>query len=114
MSRPSPAALRRLRTAVPLFAALGDGTRIELLLQLAADGPGSITKLSASSELTRQAVTKHLTVLEAAGLVRGQRKGREHLWALEPARIDEAREYLELISAQWDDALERLRGFVEP
>jgi DNA-binding transcriptional ArsR family regulator len=113
MSRNSAAAVRKLRAAVPLFAALGDETRIELLLQLASEGPESITQLSANHDQTRQAVTKHLTVLESAGLVTGERRGRERVWRIEAARLDEARKYLELISAQWDDALERLRDFVE-
>jgi len=106
-------ALRKLRAAVPLFAALGDATRIELMVDLAAHGPGPIKRLCARSDLTRQAVRKHLTVLEDAGLVHGERLGREHVWSIEARKVDEAREYLELISAQWDDALERLRKFVE-
>lgn len=104
---------RPLREAAPLFFALGDGTRIELLERLAAGGPDSITALSAGTAVSRQAVTKHLKVLEAAGLVLGQKQGREHLWVLLPARLDEAGSYLARISTQWDAALERLRAFVE-
>ncbi len=73
----------------------------------------SIARLTASSRVTRQAITKHLRVLEGAGLVRSTRRGRESIWQLEQRRLREARRYLELISLQWDDALERLRTFVE-
>jgi len=109
----SPVELGQLRGAVPLFAALGDSTRIELLARLASGTPESIARLSAGSTLTRQAVTKHLTVLADAGLVRSQRSGREHLWQLEPQRLADAQAYLALISRQWDDALARLKAFVE-
>ncbi len=99
--------------AAPLFAALGDATRLTLVGRLSTDGPQSITQLTAGSPITRQAITKHLTVLAAAGIVRDVRRGRERIWTLEVARVDEARHYLEHISRQWDDALDRLRTFVE-
>jgi len=73
----------------------------------------SITRLTAGSRVTRQAITKHLRVMEQAGLVRGTRHGRESVWRLERRRLEEARRYLAVISKQWDDALERLRKFVE-
>lgn len=73
----------------------------------------SITRLTAGSRVTRQAVTKHLRVLEEAGLARSTRRGRESIWQLEQRRLHGARRYLEFISMQWDDALERLRAFVE-
>jgi DNA-binding transcriptional ArsR family regulator len=73
----------------------------------------SITHLTAGSRVTRQAISKHLRVLEGAGLVRSTRRGRESVWQLEQRRLREARRYLELISKQWDDALGRLRTFVE-
>jgi DNA-binding transcriptional ArsR family regulator len=63
--------------------------------------------------VTRQAVTKHLRVLAGAGLVRGTRRGRERLWKLEPKRLEEARRSLDLISKQWDQALGKLKIFVE-
>src|SRR5579864_4628380 len=97
----------------PLFAALGDATRLRLVSRLCRDGPLSITRLTAGSDVTRQAITKHLRVMAAAGLVRGARRGRESVWQLEPRRLDEARRYLELISAGWDAALGRLRKLVE-
>jgi DNA-binding transcriptional ArsR family regulator len=73
----------------------------------------SITRLTAGSKVTRQAITKHLRVMQAAGLVRSARHGRESVWELDPQRLEEARRYLDLISRQWDDALGRLRQFVE-
>jgi DNA-binding transcriptional ArsR family regulator len=77
------------------------------------DGAMSITKLTAEFNVSRQAVTKHLLVLERAGLVRSTRRGREHIWQLRERRLAEARHYLELISKQWDEALARLQLFVE-
>jgi DNA-binding transcriptional ArsR family regulator len=73
----------------------------------------SITRLTAGSHLTRQAITKHLRVMQDVGLVRSSRRGRERLWQLERKRLHDARHYLDLISRQWDDALGRLRKFVE-
>jgi DNA-binding transcriptional ArsR family regulator len=73
----------------------------------------SITSLTSGSRVTRQAVTKHLRVLEGAGLVRSRRRGRESIWQLEQKRLREARRYLDLISLQWNDALGRLRRLVE-
>jgi DNA-binding transcriptional ArsR family regulator len=113
MSRASAAAGPPVRDAAPLFAALGDETRLRLLIRLSSGGPGSITQLSAKSAVTRQAITKHLRVLADAGLVRSSRRGRERVWDLEPKRLDDAHAYLERISKQWDDALGRLRQFVE-
>jgi DNA-binding transcriptional ArsR family regulator len=96
-----------------LFAALGDETRLRLVSRLCDDGPMSITNLAAGSHVTRQAITKHLRVMHAAGLVRCARRGRESIWRLDQRRLEHARRYLELISKQWDDALERLRKLVE-
>jgi len=106
-------ATSQVRVAAPLFAALGDETRLRILSRLAAEGPVSIAQLSKSSPVSRQAVTKHLEVLESAGLVKGARNGRERIWQLEPRRLADAHGYLEKISAEWDDALGRLRDFVE-
>jgi DNA-binding transcriptional ArsR family regulator len=96
-----------------LFAALGDQTRLRLVWRLSGGGPLSITSLTTGSRVTRQAITKHLRVLEGAGLVRSRRRGRESIWQLERRRLREARRYLDLISSQWDDALGRLRKLVE-
>jgi len=110
---PGPTEPPRLEGHAPLFAALGDATRLRLVSRLCRDGPLSITKLTASSDVTRQAISKHLRVMAEAGLVRGARHGRESVWQLEPRRLEEARRYLELISEGWDAALGRLRKFVE-
>ena len=96
-----------------MFAALGDETRLGLVARLCDQGPTSITKLAAGFDISRQAITKHLRVMESAGLVRGSQHGRESLWQLEERRLAEARRYLQQISAQWDDALDRLKRFVE-
>ncbi len=102
-----------LRARAEIFAALGDATRLSVLDRLSRGTPQSIVRLTSGTRLTRQAVTKHLRVLEAAGVVRSVRAGRESLYALEPKPIDELRRYLETVSAQWDDALARLKAFVE-
>jgi DNA-binding transcriptional ArsR family regulator len=112
---------RRLSAKIPsgasrsalLFAALGDHTRLRLVTRLCHLGPMSITRLTAGSRVTRQAVTKHLRVMERAGLAHGTRRGRESLWQLDRQRLAEARRDLDLISAQWDAALDRLRRYVE-
>ena len=112
MSRRSSAALR-VEQAAPIFAALGDETRLALVSRLGSGGPLSITRLTEGSNVTRQAVTKHLQVLAGAGLVRDEWRGRERLWVFEAARLAEARRCLDVISSQWDDALSRLKDFVE-
>jgi DNA-binding transcriptional ArsR family regulator len=96
-----------------IFAALGDETRLRLVARLCHSGPMSITRLTAGTDVTRQAITKHLRVMRNAGLVRNTRYGRESVWRLEQKRLEAARYYLEMISRQWDDALDRLRKFVE-
>ena len=104
---------RRVADAALLFAALGDETRLSLLRQLSHGGPASIARLSVSFYATRQAVTKHLRVLAAAGLIDGRRKGREHVWALKPARLAEVQRSLDLIARGWDDALVQLKARLE-
>jgi DNA-binding transcriptional ArsR family regulator len=111
MSRRGNAAA--LVEAAPLFAALGDETRLHIVARLCSDGPLSIVRLRAGTPVTRQAITKHLHALADAGLVRGSRRGRERIWRLESRRLDEARRCLDRISQQWDDALGRLKAFVE-
>ena len=98
---------------MPLFAALGDATRLRLLGRLSDGGPLSITRLSEGTGVTRQAITRHLYTLGDVGLVRHARRGREQVWDLNPKRLDKAKRYLDQISAQWEDAAERLRAFVE-
>jgi DNA-binding transcriptional ArsR family regulator len=102
-----------VRTPASLFAALGDETRLHLVARLSSGGPASISRLTAGSGVTRQAVAKHLRVLAGAGLVRGTRRGRESVWRLEPKRLDEAQRSLDLISRQWDQSLGKLKLFVE-
>jgi DNA-binding transcriptional ArsR family regulator len=101
------------KNSAPLFAALGDETRLRLVGRLCNDGPMSITRLTTGFNVSRQAVTKHLRVMEDAGLVRSHRHGRESVWELERRRLEDARRYIDLIAKQWDDALGRLRAFVE-
>ncbi len=102
-----------LKTRARVFAALGDATRLSVLGRLARGEPQSITRLTDGTRLTRQAVTKHLRVLEGAGVVRSVRVGRESRFMLEPQPIDAARAFLDVVSRRWDDALARLKTFVE-
>ncbi|MGH9349775.1 MAG: ArsR/SmtB family transcription factor [Vicinamibacterales bacterium] len=104
---------QRLAGAALLFAALGDPTRLALLQRLSGEGPSSISILAERFSMTRQGVTKHLHVLAAAGVIDGSFRGREHVWALNPARLSEGRHCLELIARGWDDALGRLKTHVE-
>ena len=104
---------RTPRAHAPVFAALGDQTRLALVAKLSAGQPHSISELTSGSRLTRQAITKHLRVLEGAGLVRHVRVGRERRFALDPRPIHDLRRYLDDVSAQWDQALARLKSFVE-
>jgi DNA-binding transcriptional ArsR family regulator len=101
------------RGRAPAFAALGDATRLTLVMTLSSGEPHSIAELTAGSKLTRQAITKHLRVLERAGMVRCERAGRESRFAFDPRPMEEMRTYLEMVSAQWDAALGRLKLFVE-
>jgi len=102
-----------LTSSAPIFAALGDRTRLQLLALLCARGPQSIARLTAGTKVTRQAVTKHLRVLAEAGLVRGVRQGRESHWTVEPEQLDVARRYLDLISKQWTERLDALERHLE-
>jgi DNA-binding transcriptional ArsR family regulator len=96
-----------------IFAALGDPTRLAMLAKLADGAPQSISRLAEGTRLTRQAVTKHLHVLEDAGVVRSSRIGRENLFALEPRTLSDVRAYLDTVARQWGDALARLKAFAE-
>jgi DNA-binding transcriptional ArsR family regulator len=104
---------RLLRQHVPIFAALSDETRLTLLVRLIEHSPCSISHLTERSKISRQAITKHLRVLENAGLVRGEMSGRECLFELKPKPLEEIRDYLNVVSKQWDEALTRLKKFVE-
>jgi DNA-binding transcriptional ArsR family regulator len=107
------AATAKLANAAPLFAALGDPTRLRILARLCDVGPLSIVRLTEGAQVSRQAVTKHLRALEGAGLVRSGRAGRERIWELRTKRLAEVRRCLEQISAEWDAAVARLKAFVE-
>ena len=113
MSALSAAEARDVRNTAPVFAALGDTTRLRIVGRLATGEPLSIATLTAGSGVTRQAITKHLVVLDEAGLVHSEWRGRERLWALDAERLDTARRSLDRIAAQWDTALHRLKSFVE-
>ncbi len=101
------------RGHAPVFAALGDETRLSLVAVLCGGQPRSISQLTEGSRLTRQAITKHLRVLESVGVVHSVRSGRESLFRFDPEPIEEIKEYLDLVSEQWDQALARLKSFVE-
>jgi DNA-binding transcriptional ArsR family regulator len=108
----APARRSETRTAATL-AALGDRTRLSLLARLGRGGPCSISQLTHGSHLTRQAITKHLRVLERAKIVRSVRSGRHSLFELDPRPVHDLRDYLDRVSAEWDNALLRLKSFVE-
>ena len=108
-----PALARGSDALARVFAALGDPTRLRLVAVLCAGGVFSIAQLTANTAITRQAVTKHLNVLADAGVVRDTKAGRERLWQLDPAQIEEAKRTLEIIGRQWEAALGKLKAFVE-
>ena len=105
--------LKSALDAAPIFAALGDETRLGLVARLSEGDRLSIMRLTEGTDVTRQAVTRHLEVLEDAGLVRGIRRGRERLWQLEPKRIELARRSLKEISRWWDKKVAALKAKVE-
>ncbi len=113
MSRKGRSALAKTTDIAPIFAALGDATRLTLVRKLAGGQPQSIAQLTAGTDLSRQAVTKHLRVLEGTRLVRSMRVGRETLFELDPVPLRAVRDYAEVVEQQWDDALSRLRAYVE-
>lgn len=102
-----------MRRRAPVFAALGDETRLAIVARLSGGRPHSICQLTRGSRLTRQAITKHLRVLENVGMVRSVRTGRENLFEFDPQPVEGLREYLDFVSGQWDQALGRLKAFVE-
>jgi DNA-binding transcriptional ArsR family regulator len=104
---------RTAKALAPVFAALGDPIRLGVVNHLTTHGATSITGLTARTTVTRQAVTKHLRVLQKVRLVGSTKHGRERLWAVKPDAIADARRYLDGVAMQWDDALARLKDFVE-
>jgi DNA-binding transcriptional ArsR family regulator len=113
MSGSRASAASKLTEAAPVFAALGDGTRLRIIARLCTSGPQSIVRLTEVANVSRQAITKHLHALADAGLVRSTREGRAQIWELQPRRLAQARRYLDQISDQWDEAIDRLRTLVE-
>jgi DNA-binding transcriptional ArsR family regulator len=111
--RREASARQELHDNAPVFAALGDETRLQIVARLCAEGPLSITRLSEGAGVTRQAITKHLNALSAAGLATNVKSGREQIWALETHRLEMARRCIDRISDQWDIALGRLKALVE-
>ena len=105
------AAKRQARA--PAFAALGDKTRLSLVAKLCGGKPYSISQLTRGSKLSRQAITKHLRVLESVGIVHSVRAGRKSLFEFDPRPIEGIKDYLDSVSEQWDQALSRLKSFVE-
>jgi DNA-binding transcriptional ArsR family regulator len=110
--------IRKRITAKPkvkarVFAALGDKTRLALVARLCSGEPASISQLADNSKLTRQAITKHLGVLERAGIVRSAHSGRERLFRFDPEPVNELQQYLTSVSKQWDQTLARLKSHVE-
>lgn len=102
-----------LRNSASVFAALGDETRLRLVAVLCAGGAMSIAQLTSGTDITRQAVTKHLSVLAEVGLVHDVKTGRERLWEFDPEQLEQARRSLEIIGQQWDHALSRLKLAIE-
>jgi DNA-binding transcriptional ArsR family regulator len=114
MSRKRRSRMAAQREArAPVFAALGDETRLLLVAKLCGGQPHSIAQLTQGSKLTRQAITKHLRVLERVGIVHSVRTGRENLFEFDRQPIEGIKEYLDFVSEQWDQALSRLKSFVE-
>ncbi len=103
----------QIADSAAVFFALGDETRLGLVSRLCGAGPTSITRLTENFDMTRQAITKHLRVMEEAGLIHRTQRGRESLWQIEPKRLADARRHLQSISTQWEVALLRLKRFVE-
>jgi DNA-binding transcriptional ArsR family regulator len=99
--------------AAPLFDALGDPNRLRIVVRLSESGPSSTSQVTESVSVTRQAATKHLELLQAAGLVASSRRGRERIWTLQTRPLIDAGDYLTQLSRRWDAAIDRLRAYVE-
>lgn len=97
----------------PLFDALGDPNRLRIVTRLCDGGPCSTAQLTQVISVSRQAATKHLLLMEAVGLVKSHRQGRERIWEIRPQPLAEASDYLTALSRRWDRAIDRLRAYVE-
>lgn len=113
LRRPRPQKIGAASSAAPVFAALGDETRLSLVAKLSRGQPRSISELTHGTRLTRQAISKHLRVLATAGIVRSAHSGRENRFQLDPGPLEAMKQYLDSVSRQWDQALDRLKSFVE-
>jgi DNA-binding transcriptional ArsR family regulator len=113
LARNSTVSLKTTKQQAHIFAALGDPTRLSLVSKLIDGDSHSISALSTGTKISRQAVTKHLTVLEGVRLVSKTKDGRESLYALDPKPLKFLQEYLDIISLQWDQTLLNLKSFVE-
>lgn len=111
--RSLPAIVKSSEALANVFAALGDPIRLKIVAALCSGNAHSIAQLTATTEISRQGVTKHLQVLASAGVVRDMKIGRERLWQLDPVQIDEAKRTLEVIGHEWDIALAKLKAFAE-
>ncbi len=96
-----------------VFDALGDPHRLQMVIRLCDVGPSSTGQVAQSIPLSRQAATKHLEVLQTVGVVSSSKRGRERIWTVEPQPLAAASDYLSALSQRWDNAIERLRAFVE-
>jgi DNA-binding transcriptional ArsR family regulator len=111
--RRSSAASLKIEKQAHVFAALGDPTRLSLVIKLNDGEAHSISSLASNARITRQAISKHLSVLEKVGIVSNSKAGRESLYELNPRPLKSLQEYLEVISSQWEEALSNLKDFVE-
>jgi DNA-binding transcriptional ArsR family regulator len=103
----------QLAQAAPLFAALGDPVRLDIVQRLCRQGPLPTVQLRQGTRISRQAITRHLQVLEDAGLVASGRVGRDRQWKMQARQLAALSACLERISVQWDTRLERLKALVE-
>ncbi|WP_102418234.1 helix-turn-helix transcriptional regulator [Mycobacterium sp. 4858] len=103
----------RVAVGAPLFDALGDPNRLRIIVRLCDLGPSSTSQLTSVIPVSRQAASKHLQLLESAGLVTSSRRGRERVWAVRTAPLAQASDYLTALSRRWDAAVDRLRAYVE-
>jgi DNA-binding transcriptional ArsR family regulator len=113
MPQSTASQIDEMQAAAPIFAALGDPVRLAMVARLSRDGPLATVELSQGISVTRQGLTKHLRVLESAGVVSSGRVGRDRQWRLQPGQLSAVRAFLDEMSAQWDVRLERLRALVE-
>jgi DNA-binding transcriptional ArsR family regulator len=96
-----------------VFTALADGTRRDVVDRLAQQ-PATASELAERAPVSRQAIVKHLGVLEAAGLVTGERNGRRVVYRFTPAPLNDAAEWMGVVGSQWDERLARLRALMQP